>query len=129
MANINSALNRGANLLRQDVLSSLYGSVTKPDDLWMPYEFTSPKEEVLAAYETAWIGTYLQTGDGIGGHFLLTGPDAVKFMNKYTANRDFALLRPAARATSWCATTTAISGASASSARWNQGLRPLQQGG
>lgn len=93
MANINSALNRGANLLRQDVLSSLYGSVTKPDDLWMPYEFTSPKEEVLAAYETAWIGTYLQTGDGIGGHFLLTGPDAVKFMNKYTANRDFALLK------------------------------------
>lgn len=54
-----------------------------------PYQFTTPRHEVLGCRETAWIGCYLT----MMGRYDLIGSDAVKMLNYVCVNRDFANLK------------------------------------
>jgi glycine cleavage system aminomethyltransferase T len=51
----------------------------------VPAQYSSPREEFLAARTTAWLGTFLNTSPV----FDVTGPDAVAFLNGVAVNRDF----------------------------------------
>lgn len=55
-----------------------------------PYQFTSPKDELLAARKTAWLGCYLS---GSIGRLELWGSDAAKFLNQVFVNRDYSKLK------------------------------------
>lgn len=52
-----------------------------------PYLFTGTRDELLAARDTAWLGTFL---NGLSPVYDLSGPDAVKLLNRVAVNRDFA---------------------------------------
>lgn len=67
-------------------------TVTKRGDMWTPYEFTGARNETLAARETAWLGVALMSSPV----YDIWGPDAVKFLNYYCVNRDWAKLKPGA---------------------------------
>ncbi|SKA90619.1 Glycine cleavage system T protein (aminomethyltransferase) [Agreia bicolorata] len=54
----------------------------------VPAQYSSPREEFLAARTTAWLGTFLNTSPV----FDVTGPDAVAFLNSVAVNRDFGKL-------------------------------------
>lgn len=82
--NIESPVNQGAKLVAYDM-----GNHTG----YYPYEFSSPREESLAARETAWIGTYITMNEGMGGHIDIVGPDAVEFLNHAFVNRDFGKMK------------------------------------
>lgn len=62
-----------------------------PMDLerYSPYEFASPREELLACRKTAWIGVYLM----VTGKIEVTGPDAAEILNRHCVNRDFSKLK------------------------------------
>ena len=60
-----------------------------PFDGKQPYQFTTPKDELSAAYETAWLGTYIT----LSGRVVVSGPDAVRLLNYACVNRDFGLLK------------------------------------
>jgi glycine cleavage system aminomethyltransferase T len=55
---------------------------------YSPYQYTSPKDELLAARETAWLGCYLSYMNRIE----LWGPDVAKFLTSICVNRDFSKL-------------------------------------
>ena len=77
MFNIDSSINRDAKLfLRQG--SGFFPSVV-----------TSPREELLACRETAWIGSFLN----ISPVYDISGADAVKLLNYVCVNRDFSKLK------------------------------------
>ena len=56
---------------------------------YLPYQYTTPKEELLAARESAWLCSYLSAM----GSFDITGPDAAKLLNDFCINRDFSKLK------------------------------------
>jgi glycine cleavage system aminomethyltransferase T len=51
----------------------------------VPAQYSSPREEFLAARTTAWLGTFLNTSPV----YDVTGPEAVAFLNAVAVNRDF----------------------------------------
>ena len=54
----------------------------------IPYLYTSPKEELLACRESAWLGVALN----ISPVYDVSGPDVIKFLNYICVNKDFAEL-------------------------------------
>lgn len=56
----------------------------------LPLEYTGARDEYLACRSTAWLGSALNCSPVMD----ITGPDAVKFLNKYCVNRDFSLMEP-----------------------------------
>ncbi len=54
-----------------------------------PYQFTTPRHEVLGSRESAWLGVYLT----MLGRYDLTGRDVVKMLNYVCVNRDFSTLK------------------------------------
>lgn len=56
---------------------------------YSPYEFTSEKEELNAARETAWIGVYLM----LTGRVEIKGKDGAEALNRLCVNRDFNKLK------------------------------------
>ena len=56
---------------------------------YQPLQYTSPKEEHLAARTSAWLGTSLTNM----GAFDIVGPDAVRMLNDQCVNRDFAAMK------------------------------------
>lgn len=59
---------------------------------YVPFEITGPRNETLAARETAWLGVSL-CGSPV---FEIWGPDAIKFLNYHCVNRDWSKLKPGA---------------------------------
>lgn len=57
---------------------------------YLPWEFSGPKSEFLAARETAWLGVNLNTTPV----YDVYGPDAAKLFNRVCVNRDFSLMTP-----------------------------------
>lgn len=56
-----------------------------------PYQYSSPQEELLAARESAWFGSYLNMS--LVGRTELWGPDAAEFLNRICVNRDYSKLK------------------------------------
>lgn len=77
MFSINSPINRDAKLLIR------WGNGC------LPYMVTSPKEELLACRDAAWLGSFLN----ISPVYDVSGPDAAKLLNSVCVNRDFNLLK------------------------------------
>ena len=78
---IDSAPIKNAKLLTHDFSPFNQG--------YYPYEYTNPKDELLACREGAWIGCFLNMMPAID----VWGPDAVKMLNDMCVNRDFGLLK------------------------------------
>lgn len=64
-------------------------TLSRKYDGYAPFEFTGCRNETMAARETAWIGVSLMGSPT----FDIWGPDAVKFLNYYCVNRDWAKLK------------------------------------
>lgn len=56
---------------------------------FMPFQFTGSQDELLACRKTAWLGCFLN----VSPVYDLSGPDAVKLLNRVCVNRDFAKLQ------------------------------------
>jgi len=56
---------------------------------YAPAQFSTPKEELLACRETAWLGSFLNCSPV----YDIQGPDAVRLLNKVCVNKDFAQLK------------------------------------
>ena len=56
---------------------------------YLPFEYSGPKSEFLAARDSAWLGINLNTTPV----YEVKGPDAVKLLNKVCVNRDYAKLK------------------------------------
>jgi glycine cleavage system aminomethyltransferase T len=56
--------------------------------LLVPAQYSTPREEYLAARTSAWLGTFLNTSPV----FDVSGPDAVTLLNSVAVNRDFGAL-------------------------------------
>lgn len=74
---VDSSINRDCKLMNKRG-PSLY-----------PFLVSSPKEELLACRETAWLGCFLN----ISPVYDVSGPDAVKLLNDVCVNRDFSKLK------------------------------------
>ena len=57
--------------------------------LCMPARYATPREELLACRNTAWLGSFLN----ISPVYDISGPDAVKLLNYVTVNRDYSKLK------------------------------------
>lgn len=57
--------------------------------VFMPYEYTGSQDELMACRKTAWLGSFLN----ISPVYDISGPDAVRLLNKVCVNRDFAKLK------------------------------------
>lgn len=77
MFSLNSPINQDVKVL------------TRIGNGFLPNVVTSPKEELLACRETAWLGSFLN----ISPVYDVTGPDAAKLLNSVCVNRDFNLLK------------------------------------
>lgn len=76
------AVLQGASLLTKDAV--IYQGFN-------PYQYSNPREELLAARESAWFGCYLNMA--LVGRTEVWGPDAAEFLNRVCVNRDFAKLK------------------------------------
>lgn len=56
---------------------------------YLPYEYTGPRDELMACRETAWLGVHLN----VTPVYDVFGPDAVQFLNYVCVNRDYAKLK------------------------------------
>lgn len=78
----NSVILKGASTLALDANPVLFDGI-------YPYEYASPKDELVAARTTAWLGVYLMNTK----HINVTGPDAAKAITSCCVNRDFSRLK------------------------------------
>ena len=77
MFSLNSPINQGVKVL------------SRVGNGFLPTVVTSPKEELLACRETAWLGPFLN----ISPVYDICGPDAAKLLNSVCVNRDFNILK------------------------------------
>ena len=63
--------------------------LTRQSGGFQPYQFTTVRNELLGAREGAWLGVPLSWSPV----YDISGPDAVKLLNKVCVNRDFANLK------------------------------------
>lgn len=80
--NYDHAVMQGASLLTKDCV--VYQGFN-------PYQYSSPKEELMASRESAWFGSYLNMA--LMGRTEIWGPDAAEFLNRVCVNRDFSKLK------------------------------------
>ncbi|SFX01009.1 aminomethyltransferase family protein [Olsenella sp. kh2p3] len=79
----NSSIVKGAHaIVWSDPNTTMMGG-------YYPLQYSTPKEELLAARKTAWLNVSL-TGMG---SFDIVGPDAVRLLNERCVNRDFSKMK------------------------------------
>lgn len=78
-----SAILEGASTMTRDFI--IY-------DGFFPYQYTTPKDELLGARETAWFGCYLSSTTLVG-RCEIWGSDAALFLTSVCINRDFSKLK------------------------------------
>ncbi|MDO5794927.1 MAG: hypothetical protein Q4Q00_12160 [Turicibacter sp.] len=77
MFTLNGPINSNVNLL------------LKMGKGFMPYVVTSPKDELVACRETAWLGSFLN----VSPVYDISGPDVIRLLNYISVNRDYSKLK------------------------------------